>query len=100
MHDFHLSVSIRTPCPPTHTCMYISHMYVCVCVRVHACVRACVYIYACGAVCVRDSKQVTKSNLLNHIKILVHIGPMMTAKHEVQGFDLPKSLWTWDPWKR
>jgi len=44
-----------------------------------------------------DVKQVTQSNLLNHIKALVRIWPMVTYKHGTQGLGPSKSLLTWDP---
>ena len=46
-----------------------------------------------------DAEQATQSNLLNHMKTLVRIWPMMTYKHKIQGFGLSKSLWTWNLWK-
>jgi len=44
-----------------------------------------------------DVEQVKQSNLLNHIKALVYIGPMITFEQELQVFGLLKSLLTWNP---
>ena len=39
-----------------------------------------------------DVEQVKQSNLLNHIKALVRIGPVITFEQRLQEIDLPKSL--------
>jgi len=39
-----------------------------------------------------DAEQVTRGNLLNHIKTIVRCGPMVTI---AQGLGFPKSLLTW-----
>ena len=41
-----------------------------------------------------DMKQVKQSNLHNHIKAMVHIGPMITFEQVLYTFSLPKSLLT------
>jgi len=42
-----------------------------------------------------DEEQVKQDNLLNHIKALVQIGPMITMAQGLQGLSIPKSLLTW-----
>ena len=44
-----------------------------------------------------DVEQVTQCNLLNHIKALVQIGPIVTIEQGLQGIGLLKSSFTWDP---
>jgi len=46
-----------------------------------------------------DAEQVTQSNFFNHIKTLVHIGPMVMYKNGTQGLGPSKSLLAWQSWR-
>jgi len=44
-----------------------------------------------------DVEQATQVNLINHIKALVHIAPIVVYENGTQRLGPPKYLLTWDP---